>query len=216
MLRLKSQDSDHDIYSIREERINAIMHGIGFVLAIVGLVALILKSQTVVACIISIVYGASLAFMFLSSTVYHTTTNVQRRLLLRTIDHTAIYLLIAGTYTPFLLLGVGGTLGFYSALVVWGIGIGGILFKLILGHKYPKVSIATYGIMGWLALFLIYPIYQSLSDIGFVLLVAGGVAYSLGIPFYLLKSRHYSHAIWHVFVVLGAACHFFSIYYFVI
>jgi hemolysin III len=216
MLRRKSELSEHGTYSLFEERLNAATHGTGFLLAIAGLIALLVKSSSVSVGLISLVYGLSLAFMFLSSTVYHATSNVARRAILRTIDHTAIYLLIAGTYTPFLLLAVGGNLGLYGAIVVWFIGLSGIVFKLKFGHDYPKVSIATYALMGWLALFLIYPIYQSLSGTGFTLLLAGGLAYSLGIPFYLLKSRHYSHAIWHIFVVLGAACHFFAIYLFVL
>lgn len=111
---------------------------------------------------------------------------------------------------------MGGNIGFYGSLVVWAIGIGGIVFKLTMGHKYPKVGVATYAIMGWFALFLIYPIYQSLSGTGFMLLLAGGIGYTLGIPFYMLKSRHFSHAIWHLFVVIGAGCHFFAIYYFIL
>lgn len=216
MLRVKSSQSDHGSYSNSEERINAITHGLGFVLAIGGLVALVAKSQSLYECVISILYGASLAFMFLSSTVYHSSQNIDRRAFLRKIDHTAIYLLIAGTYSPFLLLAVGGKLGFYGALVVWAIGIGGIVFKLTLGDKYPKIGVATYAVMGWLAIFLIYPIYQAISGTGFILLIAGGIGYSLGIPFYMLKSRHFSHAIWHFFVVIGAACHFFAIYLYVL
>jgi hemolysin III len=216
MLRVKSSQSDHGAYSMSEERINALTHGFGFLLAMAGLWAMIVKSESTAELVISLVYGLSLAFMFLSSTVYHSTQNISRRAFLRKIDHTAIYLLIAGTYTPFLLLAVGGNIGFYGSLVVWAIGIGGIVFKLTMGHKYPKVGVATYAIMGWFALFLIYPIYQSLSGTGFMLLLAGGIGYTLGIPFYMLKSRHFSHAIWHLFVVIGAGCHFFAIYYFIL
>lgn len=216
MLKLKTDASQHETYSFNEERLNALTHGLGCLLAIAGLVALIMKSDSLGEYFISTMYGASLAFMFLSSTVYHASKDIARRAFLRKIDHTAIYLLIAGTYTPFMLLAVGGTLGLISTILIWLIGVGGIVFKLSLGHKYPKIGVATYAIMGWFALFLIYPIYQSLSAGGFTLLLAGGIGYSLGIPFYMLKSRHYSHAIWHGFVIVGAACHYFAIYYHVL
>ncbi|MGB3727243.1 MAG: hemolysin III family protein [Glaciecola sp.] len=216
MLPKKAISLDHAHYSIFEERINAATHGFGFLLALVGLFALLLKAPNAEAVVVSAIYGTSLAFMFLSSSVYHSVSKPHLRLFLRKVDHAAIYLLIAGTYTPFLLLAVGGNLGMYAAIVVWFIGLAGIIFKTLLGHKYPKLGVATYAIMGWLALFLIYPIYQALSVSGFVLLIGGGIAYSLGIPFYMMKSRHYSHALWHVFVVIGAACHFFAIYYHVL
>lgn len=216
MLPRKIASMDPSSYSVSEESINTITHALGFVLAIVGFVALIISSQNMAEYVISTVYGGSLAFMFLSSSVYHATKDIAWRKVLRKVDHTAIYLLIAGTYTPFLLLAVGGELGWYAAGTVWAIGIAGIVFKMLLGHKYPKLGVATYAVMGWLALFLIYPIYQALSTGGFTLLLAGGLCYSLGIPFYMMKSRHYSHALWHVFVVAGAACHFFAIYLYVL
>lgn len=212
MLPRKLSISDHGTYSVSEELINTLTHTFGFVLALIGAIALVIKSNTLADCVISIIYGTSLALMFLSSSLYHHTKDLYWRTVLRKVDHSAIYLLIAGTYTPFLLIAVGGDLGWYSAATVWAIGIGGIVFKLFKGNKYPKIGVATYAIMGWLALFLIYPIYQSLSTGGFSLLVLGGLCYSLGIPFYMMKSRHYSHALWHVFVVAGAACHFFAIY----
>lgn len=216
MLPRKLSHTDHNSYSRLEEQINTMTHAIGFVLAIIGLVVLFIKSRTVAECIISVVYGLSLAFMFLSSSMYHATENIHWRAILRKVDHTAIYLLIAGTYSPFLLLAVGGQVGWYAAGAVWAIGIMGIAFKMLMGDKYPKLGVATYALMGWFALFLIYPIYQSLSASGFSLLVLGGLCYSLGIPFYMMKSRHYSHAVWHVFVVAGAACHFLAIYFYIL
>ena len=205
-----------NIYSVDEERLNAASHAFGFVLAILGLVALVVKATTLTSTIVASVYGVSLALMFLSSTLYHSSKELNKKALLRRLDHIAIYLLIAGSYTPFLVIGVGTNIAFIGLAIVWGIGFLGIFFKLYFGHKYPKLSITTYAAMGWLALLLIYPIYLSLSTAGFILLIAGGVCYSAGIPLYLLKSRHYSHALWHFCVVAGAACHFIAIYVYVL
>lgn len=216
MLPLKSSLEEHSAYSSLEESLNTTTHGLGFILAICGIVALMMRSTHVSEAAITLIYGLSLALLFLSSTLYHASTDISRKARLRKLDHTAIYLLIAGTYTPFLLLSVGGIMGEVALSVVWFIGISGIIFKLTIGHKYPKIAVSTYAVMGWLALLLIYPIYQSLSATGFTLLVAGGVCYSAGIPFYMMKNRHYSHALWHVCVVAGAACHFFAIYWHVL
>lgn len=205
-----------NIYSAGEERLNAISHAFGFLLAAIGLVALILKANTVTTTLVVAVYGISLAFMFLTSTLYHSSNKANRKAILRRLDHIAIYLLIAGSYTPFLVIGVGTKTAYVGLAVVWAIGFLGIFFKLYFGHKYPKLSISTYAAMGWLALLLIYPIYLSLSTAGFILLIAGGLCYSAGIPLYLLKSRHYSHALWHFCVVAGAACHFIAIYAYVL
>lgn len=190
-----------------------VSHAIGFVLAILGLVFLLNKSDSSLDKIIATVYGVSLALMFLSSSFYHASHRSKIKKILRKIDHIAIYLLIAGSYTPFLLKSMDIWYAQIAALIIWLIAILGIVFKLALGNQYPKISISTYAVMGWLALFLIYPIYQSLSSLGFTLLVVGGLCYSAGIPLYLLKSRDFSHALWHIFVVAGAACHYFAIYF---
>lgn len=213
MLPIKPLSMPKGEYSVIEEWVNSLSHAFGFVLSIVGLVALIIKSQGITETVVVTIYGASLAFMFLSSAIYHAVKHSQYRAVLRKIDHTAIYLLIAGSYTPFLVFTVDGRLSVIGLAVIWAVGLAGIGFKLIAGHKYPKISIISYAVMGWLALFLIYPIYQSLSAVGFILLLVGGLCYSAGIPLYLLKSRHYSHALWHLAVLAGAACHFFAVYY---
>ncbi|MFT6267245.1 MAG: hemolysin III [Alphaproteobacteria bacterium] len=213
MLPKKSLDQvASNTYSVAEEKLNALSHAIGLVLALVGIIALLIKAEGAQESLVAAVYGTSLALMFLTSTLYHSSRNVKTKLLLRKLDHIAIYLLIAGTYTPFLVLGVGSNLAFIGLVVVWAIAFVGIFFKLYFGHKYPKLSISTYAIMGWLALLLIYPIYLSLNTAGFTLLIIGGLCYSAGIPLYLLKSRHYSHALWHFSVIAGAACHFAAIY----
>jgi hemolysin III len=203
-------------YSLGEEKLNALSHAIGLLLALVGIIALLLKAEGTKESLVALIYGISLTLMFLTSTLYHSSRKAKTKVLLRKLDHIAIYLLIAGSYTPFLLLGVGSNLAIIGLIIVWMIALLGIFFKLYFGHKYPKLSISTYAIMGWLALFLIYPIYVSLSTAGFTLLLVGGACYSAGIPLYLLKSRHYSHALWHCSVVAGAACHFAAIYTYIL
>lgn len=212
MLPKKAPLMARSSYSSGEEFLNTGSHAIGFILALAGIFALLARTQSFSESLVVVIYGSSLALMFLSSTLYHFSRNRAHKLILRKIDHVAIYLLIAGTYTPLLLLTLGGDIGFWSLLAIWLIGVFGISFKLTIGDKYPKIGVITYATMGWFALALIYPIYQALSATAFILLVAGGLCYSLGIPFYMLKSRHYSHAIWHLFVMAGAGCHYFLIY----
>lgn len=202
-------------YSVLEEWLNSISHGAGFVAAIVGLVFLLLRAEQPVAIAAAAVYGATLILMFLSSTLYHSISHTKVKGMLKLFDHSAIYLLIAGTYTPLLLVGIGGWLGITMTAIVWILATGGVAFKLIARHRFPKVSVATYLLMGWIALGLIYPLYMALPGAGLWLIVAGGLCFSIGVLFYVAKSKRYTHAIWHLFVLGGCSCHFFSIYYFV-
>ncbi|AYA63388.1 PAQR family membrane homeostasis protein TrhA [Alteromonas sp. RKMC-009] len=203
-------------YSVLEEWLNSISHGAGFVAAIVGLVFLLLRAEQPVAIAAAAVYGATLILMFLSSTLYHSISHTKVKGMLKLFDHSAIYLLIAGTYTPLLLVGIGGWLGITMTAIVWMLATGGVAFKLIARHRFPKVSVATYLLMGWIALGLIYPLYMALPGAGLWLIVAGGLCFSIGVLFYVAKSKRYTHAIWHLFVLGGCSCHFFSIYYFVV
>ena len=202
-------------YSVLEEWLNSISHGAGFVAAIVGLVFLLLRAEQPVAIAAAAVYGATLILMFLSSTLYHSISHTKVKGMLKLFDHSAIYLLIAGTYTPLLLVGIGGWLGITMTAIVWILATGGVAFKLIARHRFPKVSVATYLLMGWIALGLIYPLYMALPGAGLWLIVAGGLCFSIGVLFYVAKSKRYTHAIWHLFVLGGCSCHFFSMYYFV-
>jgi hemolysin III len=206
---------DKSTYSSLEEGLNAATHGLGALLSIVGMIFLLLKSQSGIEAAVATVYGASMVMLFTASCLYHLSTPAKQRKWLRKLDHIAIYFLIAGTYTPFLTISMDGTLATIGLIVIWIIALAGLVFKLTLGHNHPRISISTYAIMGWLALFLIYPIYQALPLAGFIWLVAGGLCYSGGIPLYLMKGHHYTHALWHLCVVAGAACHFIAIYFFV-
>jgi hemolysin III len=203
-------------YSIVEEWLNSVSHGIGLVAAIVGLVIMLYRAEDSLSVTVAAIYGSTLILMFLSSTLYHAITHPQAKGWLKLFDHSAIYLLIAGTYTPLLLVAIGGALGITMTAIIWSLAIGGVAFKLVAQHRFPKVSVMTYLLMGWIALGLIYPLYLALPKAGLWLLVAGGLSFSIGVCFYVAKRVKYTHAIWHMFVIGGCACHFFSIYYFVV
>ncbi|MFT5675289.1 MAG: hemolysin III [Paraglaciecola sp.] len=203
-------------YSSGEEWLNAASHGFGFIAAIIGLIMLLFRAEGIYAQVISIVYAVSMMMMFLSSTLYHSVRDQDLKLLLKVIDHSAIYLLIAGTYTPLMLLTVGGWLGGVTIGLIWGIALVGVLFKCFARGRFPKLSVITYLAMGWLAILFIYPLYQALPAEGIRLLVGGGLFYSIGVLFYVAKKVKYTHSIWHVFVTAGCACHFFLIYDYVV
>ena len=203
-------------YSQLEERLNALTHFLGFALAIFGLSTLLMKSNGVVEVISSIIFGSSMVLLFGASTLYHWVSNSKVKPILKRIDHIAIYLLIAGTYSPFLVVAIDGWVSTVSIITIWTVALFGVGFKAIFKDKYPRLAVTTYAVMGWLALLIIVPIYNAVPLTGFIFLFLGGVAYSLGIPFYMAKHKHYTHAIWHLFVLMGAACHFYAIYAFVI
>ncbi|MDT0627279.1 PAQR family membrane homeostasis protein TrhA [Alteromonas sp. W364] len=203
-------------YSQLEEALNALSHFVGFAFAIVGTLLLLLKSNSVAELSASAIFGASMILLFGASTLYHWVSNEQIKPILKRADHIAIYLLIAGTYTPFLIVAIEGWVSTVSTITIWSVALLGVGFKAIFKDRFPRLAVTTYAVMGWLALLIIVPIFNALETAGFVFLVAGGVAYSLGIPFYMAKHKHYTHAIWHVFVLLGAVCHFYAIYAYVI
>ncbi len=203
-------------YARSEERLNVLTHGIGLVLAVIGLVLLLLKAEGKLMIASAAVYGGSLIAMYLASTLYHSMTHELARKWLKMIDHSAIYLLIAGTYTPFMLVTLDNWVGIAGAVVIWSLAVAGLIFKWIFKHKAPKVSLALYLLMGWLVVVLIYPLYLALPAGGLVLLLAGGICFSIGVVFYAAKHRQYTHAIWHLFVLAGTGCHFFAVYRYVL
>ena len=203
-------------YSSGEELLHAGIHGLGFIAAVIGLILLLFRAEGIFAQVVSTIYAVSMMMMFLSSTLYHSVRNQDLKLVLKTIDHSAIYLLIAGTYTPLMLLTIGGWLGGTAIGLIWGIALVGVLFKCFARGRFPKLSVITYLLMGWLAVLFIYPLYQALPAEGMWLLVSGGLFYTIGVLFYVAKKVKYTHAIWHVFVAGGCACHFFLIYDYVV
>lgn len=206
-------------YSLAEEVANSISHGIGFILGIVGLVLLLVQAIGTGADATAIasysLYGGSMILLFLASTLYHAISHKNVKRWLKVFDHCAIYLLIAGTYTPFLLVGLDSTLAKWLMGVIWGIALFGILFKLAFAHRFEVLSLITYLTMGWLSLIVIYQLATKLAWGGVTLLAVGGIVYTLGVIFYVSKRIPYNHAIWHAFVLGGCACHFFAIYLYV-
>ena len=206
-------------YSEIEERVNAITHGLGVVLGVVGLILLLIKANQFDADSLTVAsmaaYGSSIILLFLASTLYHSITTAKTKRLLKTLDHCAIYLLIAGSYTPFLLVSLRTPLAFGLMGVIWVIALVGIVMKIAFVYRFKRLSLVTYLAMGWLSLIVIYQLAKSVELGGLILLAVGGIIYSLGVIFYVAKRIPYNHAIWHLFVLAGCACHFFAIYLYV-
>lgn len=207
-------------YPLAEEVANTIIHGIGMILGIVGLVLMLNQAGKTDASIIAItsytLYGSSIILLYLASTLYHAVPHLPAKRWLKKIDHCAIYLLIAGTYTPFLLIVLASQLARGLMIFIWFMAAIGILFKLIFAHRFRIVSLITYLCMGWLSLIVIYQLIQNLPIGGVMLLAMGGIIYSLGVVFYVWERIPYNHAIWHGFVLSGTICHFLAIYLYII
>ena len=201
-------------YSPREEWANRLSHGLGLLLGGLGLVLLLHKGwdQGPRVLLSYGVYGASLVLLYLASTLYHSVSSVAARRWSKLFDHCAIYLLIAGTYTPFLLVALDTPLAQGLMVVIWGLALAGVVFKLIFINRFKKVSLFTYLMLGWLSLVVIYQLYLHLDGTGLLLLGLGGLIYSLGVIFYVAKRIPYNHAIWHLFVLGGSLCHFMAMY----
>lgn len=206
-----------DYKNPQEELWNAITHGVGFLLSIPALVMLIIagvKHGSATAIVSFTIFGVSMVVLFLMSTLLHSMP-VKLKKLFSVFDHSAIYILIAGTYTPFLLVTIKGALGWSLFGVIWGLAILGILFKVFFIHKYEAVSLVFYIVMGWLIVSAIKPLYVNLPTEGFVLLIIGGILYTFGSIFYAWRKIPFNHAIWHIFVIAGSASMFFSVLFYV-
>lgn len=204
--------------SALEERLNAWSHGLGAALGIVGLVLLIvfLKQNTPYALFSVIVYGISIIILFLASTFYHAVSGERRKHYFRIVDHISIYLLIAGTYTPVLLITLPDSLGWVLFWIVWGIAAFGVILKLFFTGRFELFSTLLYLVMGWLIVFDFSTLANRMENNGLLLLFSGGLFYTVGIVFYAIDKIPYNHVIWHFFVLGGAICHFFMVYFFVI
>ncbi|EGO64360.1 PAQR family membrane homeostasis protein TrhA [Acetonema longum] len=197
-----------------EERWNAITHGAGASLALAGLVVLIVFS-----CLYGgiwhrvsfSIYGVSLVLLYLASTLYHSFTNEKLKKIFQTIDHAAIYLLIAGTYTPFMLVPLHGPLGWTVFGLMWGVALLGIVFQIFWGKRFKLLSTLGYLLMGWFIVVCIKPLIAALPVTGLWWLVAGGLFYTVGSLFYIRRWFPYHHAVWHLFVLAGSAAHYISI-----
>ena len=205
-------------YDPQEELINAYSHGLGAILAFIAVIFLIVKGYGLpLGQWISLwVYGLSLVLLLSSSMLYHFAQDELKRYWYKKLDHTAIYYLIAGTYTPFLSIAIPTAKAHHLLIALWVIALIGTLFKLVFIHRFQKVSLAAYLVMGWLAVLVMDDMQRYLSKDAIQLLIAGGLAYTVGTLFYALKNVRYTHAIWHVFVLLGAGLHFLAIYCYVL
>jgi hemolysin III len=194
----------------KEEIANAVTHGVGAVLSAVGMLVLTIRSLAtgdVMHTVGVSVYGASLVALYTSSSLHHAFTSKRLKNVFLWLDHSFIYALVAGTYTPFMLTVMKGTTGTVMLCTVWALGILGMLSKTVARFRSNMVSIPFYLVMGWLIVLVMEPFSRSIDTTGLVLLVAGGLSYSLGVIFFLLKVA-YAHAIWHVFVLAGSALHY--------
>jgi len=202
-----------------EELANSITHGAGLVASIVATVFLIIIANgqnDAGKILVGTIYGSSLILLYGASTLYHSFQSPKAKHYLKIFDHAAIYILIAGSYTPFTLYVVKGFWGEMMLYIIWSIAVVGVIFKLFFVHRFKYFSTALYLGMGWLAMFTIQPLFENLPFHGLFLLIAGGLSYSFGVIFFLWEKLPFSHAIWHLFVLGGSTCHFFAILFYVL
>lgn len=202
-----------------EEIGNATTHGMGALLSVAAITLLIVFSAQQhdgMKLASGIVFGTTLLLMYLSSTLYHSFTDPQLKHLFRIIDHASIYLLIAGSYTPFMLITLRGPWGWTLFTVIWILALSGVVFKMFFVHRFHLVSTIVYLAMGWLAVVAIKPIYQNLPLGGIACLVAGGLCYTVGVIFYVWERLKFSHVLWHLFVLAGSIFHFFAVFLYVV
>jgi len=205
--------------TIINEIANSVTHGIGALLAVAGLVLLVVFATmhgSAVHVVSVSIYGSSLVFLYLSSTLYHSIQKPRLKYIFRIIDHSAIYMLIAGTYTPFMLVTLQGPRGWTMFGIIWALALVGIAYKIFFINRHVVISTLFYLLMGWLIVFSIGDLFANLPLNGIILLGAGGLSYTLGMIFYAFKDKLLMHAIWHLFVLGGSICHFFAILFYVI
>lgn len=198
----------------QDELANALTHALGVALALAGLAVLVTLASlhgSARQLVSYSIYGATLVLLYSASTAYHGARHPRAKHLLRTLDHIAIYLLIAGTYTPFALISLRGTWGWSLLAIIWALAASGVVFKVFFIGRFPRTSVVIYLGMGWLALIAVRQLFMHLPTTGLILLFSGGLCYSMGVIFFALDHRPFYHAIWHVFVLAGSICHFFAV-----
>ena len=205
-------------YSPTEEKLNIWSHAFGIFLSIIALVLLIIKAvqQDNIWMMISFpIFGVSLILLYLASTLYHASKEPQKRFKLKVFDHAAIYVLIAGSYTPFTLVSLNGETGWFIFSIVWILAFTGIILKLFFTGRFKVLSTAMYVLMGWLIIFYFKELTANLHSDGVFYLILGGVFYTIGAVLYSIKKIKFNHAIFHVFVLGGSFCHFLSVYLYI-
>ena len=216
MIKTNREKPTYRSLSIGEEIFNSVTHGIGTLLSIAALVLLVVFAAIKgnVWHIVSFsIFGTTLVLLYLSSTLYHSFTKEKVKNLFARFDHAAIFLLIAGTYTPYLLTALRGAFGWTLFGIIWGVAIAGVVIRSIYLTKFRKLMVGLYLAMGWMFVVAIGPMMKNLPGISIVFLVLGGVFYSLGVIFYARRNLKYGHGIWHLFVLGGSIMHFFSVLY---
>jgi hemolysin III len=201
-------------FTFGEELFHSVTHGIGTGLSIAGLVLLVVLAVLngdIYQIVSFSIFGASLVILYLSSTLYHGLQQPRAKQIFKIFDHSAIYLLIAGTYTPFLLIALRGMAGWTLLIIVWGIALIGITLKIFFIERFQILSVVSYLLMGWLCVFVFNEMLVSIPIGGLIWLAAGGVLYTVGVLFYSLQKIPYMHAIWHFFVLGGSICHYFAV-----
>lgn len=202
-----------------EEFANTVTHGVGLALSILGFVVLLIlaglrgDSPLIAGCII---YGLSLIVLYAASTIYHGTTSSELKRKLQLVDHCCIYLLIAGSYTPFGIIILSADWGQGLLVLIWAFALGGIIAKLLLKHRVPAVSVVSYVVMGWLGIFAVQPMLETLGPAPVILAVAGGLSYTFGVVFFAWPRIPYNHAIFHVFVLAGSILHYAAVVLYVV
>lgn len=207
------------VRSRREEVLNAVTHGVGTLFAVVALGILAASAYLNGGgwhMASGIIYGVSMVLLYLASTLYHSFTNQKVKDIFKILDHAAIYLLIAGTYTPFTLIPLHGTIGWMIFSVVWSVAVIGIVLKCFFAKRFKLLSTICYLVMGWFALVMIKPLLASMHVYGLYWLLAGGLLYTVGAVFYLAQRLPYHHAIWHLFVIAGSIAHFVVVFQYVL
>jgi len=206
-------------YSVEEERINIISHAVGLLLSIFALPLLVVRASQhggILALVSFGIFGTSLIILYTASTFYHRTKNPRLRNRLRVFDHASIYVLIAGTYTPFSLITLNGPTGWAIFSASWGMAFSGIVLKLFFTGKYNLASTLMYVLMGWIIIFAIKPLMDNLTSSGLIWLFVGGMAYTIGAALYSIKKIKFNHAVFHIFVLIGSFSHFVSVYFYLL
>jgi len=206
------------IQVLEDEWINSLSHGLGFVLSLVGfffLMTISFESQDPWRKVSFFIYGSSLVLLYAASTIYHAIKKPRLKVLFRKIDHCAIYLLIAGSYTPFTLMPLKGFWGWLLFGIIWSLAALGITFKIFFIHRFQVISTFIYLAMGWLVIIAAEPLANNYAYEGLVWLIAGGAFYTLGVIFFVLDKKRFFHAIWHLFVLGGSLCHYFAILFYI-
>ena len=207
-------DCDRRVLSLGEEIANSVSHGVGVVAALAATPFLVLSAARrggAFPIVGASVFAGTMVVLYVASTLYHALPRSRAKRVFRVFDHSAIFLLIAGTYTPFALGVLRGGWGWTLLVVVWGLAVLGITLKSVAGIRHPRLSTTLYLVMGWLALVAIRPLWVHVPAAGWLWLIAGGLAYTAGVAFFAAERVRYGHFVWHLFVLLGTACHFFAV-----